>query len=130
MEMLWRQEAPVTVREVHEFLSRDRDVAYTTVMTVLDRLARKHAVHQLRDGRAFRYSAALTREDLTAELMHDALDTIGTASDRAAALVRFVDTVSAEDAAALRAALAEVEATSDNDAGAGAGAGAGGPSRA
>jgi len=95
----------VSGRAVHDRLQgRDgRDLAYTTVMTVLDRLARKDVVVRERDGRAFRYAPRLTRAAMTAELMHEALE--GTRDDREQALVSFVGEASAEDLAALRRAL-------------------------
>ena len=101
MAQLWAAPAPLTVREVHDRL--DRELAYTTVMTVLGRLAKKAVVRQERDGKAYRYAAASTREQLAASLMLDALGDVG--EDRAAALVAFVDQVGPEEAAALRAAL-------------------------
>ncbi len=113
MEHLWSRAEAATVRQVHEALSDSRELAYTTVMTVLDRLARKGSVEQLRDGRAYLYRPAATRDELTAELMHQALDTVD-GTDRAAALVRFIDTATAADTAALRAALAEVERAAGN----------------
>ncbi len=122
MEQLWAFDQPATVRQVHEALSGSREVAYTTVMTVLNRLARKGSAEQIRDGRAYRYRPAMTRDELTAELMHEALDTVD-GSDRTAALLRFVGSVSVDDAEALRAALAAVEAVEDtaqpSDAGSG-----------
>ena len=92
-------------RAVHERLQGHggRDLAYTTVMTVLDRLARKDVVVRERDGRAFRYAPRLTRAAMTAEVMHEALE--GTRGDREQALVSFVGEASAEDLAALRRAL-------------------------
>jgi predicted transcriptional regulator len=108
MELLWTFETPATVRQVHEALAGSRDVAYTTVMTVLDRLARKGSAEQIRDGRAYRYRPAVSRDELTAELMHEALDTVD-GTDRTAALLRFVGSVSEDDARALREALAAVE---------------------
>ena len=80
-----------------------RDLAYTTVMTVLDRLARKDVVVRERDGRAFRYSPRLTRAEMTAGLMHEALGVTG--ADRDQALVSFVGEASEDDLAALRRAL-------------------------
>ena len=62
------------MREVHAELAADRDIAYTTVMTVMDRLARKELVTQERDGRAFRYRARTSRAAMTAELMRETLD--------------------------------------------------------
>ncbi|WP_328992450.1 BlaI/MecI/CopY family transcriptional regulator [Kribbella sp. NBC_01245] len=107
MEQLWASPDALTVREVHERLTGERDLAYTTVMTVLDRLAKKALTSRERDGKAWRYRAAAPREELVADLMRDALDGAG---DRQAALVRFVDQVSDEEAALLREALARLEA--------------------
>jgi predicted transcriptional regulator len=107
MEQLWAADRPLTVREVHEQLSRARELAYTTVMTVLDRLAKKHLTERERDGKAWRYKAAAPREEMAADLMRDALDRAG---DRREALVRFVGQVSDEEAALLREALSRLEA--------------------
>ena len=77
MEHLWtNREAgggSLTVREVHETVGTQRELAYTTVMTVLDRLAKKRLVTQERDGRAYRYSPVSTREELTAQTMRETL---------------------------------------------------------
>jgi predicted transcriptional regulator len=107
MEQLWAAEGALTVREVHEQLSRTRELAYTTVMTVLDRLAKKKLTERERDGKAWRYKAAAPREELAADLMRDALDRAG---DRREALVRFVGQVTDEEAALLRDALSRLEA--------------------
>lgn len=109
MDQLWSSAEPQTVRQVHETLSRKRDLAYTTVMTVLQRLARKNLVVQHRDDRAHRYSPAHGRDELVADLMVDALDQAADTGDRRAALVHFVERVGAEEADALRLALAELE---------------------
>jgi predicted transcriptional regulator len=105
---LWSSGAPRSVRDVHAALTRDRDLAYTTVMTVLDRLAKKGLVHRESSGRAYLYAAVQTREEMVADVMHEALD--GSKQDRTAALVAFVDRVTPEEAAAMRAALARLEA--------------------
>jgi predicted transcriptional regulator len=107
MEQLWRTDGVQSVREVHASLARDRDLAYTTVMTVLDRLAKKGLVVRERDGRAYRYAAAQSREELVAEVMHTALT--DDPAERTAALVAFVGRVSRADAQAMRAALARLE---------------------
>jgi predicted transcriptional regulator len=87
MTQLWDAAGPLTVRQVHDRLSRDRDLAYTTVMTVLDRLAKKGVVVQQRSDRAYRYAPAQTREEMTAAVMLDALSASG---DQDAALAHFV----------------------------------------
>lgn len=113
LDVLWRASAPLTVREVQEGLeaSGTRDLAYTTVMTVLDRLGTKNMVTRERDGRAFRYAAALSREESTAELLNATLDSSG---DRTAALLHFARTVDPAEAAALRAALDEIDPSPDS----------------
>ncbi|MET0700799.1 MAG: BlaI/MecI/CopY family transcriptional regulator [Mycobacterium sp.] len=109
MDHLWSTPEPQTVRQVHESLSTHRDLAYTTVMTVLQRLAKKHLVVQHRDDRAHRYAPTNGRDELVAGLLVDALDQASDTGIRQAALVHFVERVGAEEADALRRALAELE---------------------
>jgi predicted transcriptional regulator len=106
MTRLWDAGEPLTVRQVHERVSRDRDLAYTTVMTVLDRLAKKGVVTQERADRAYRYVPAQTREQMTAGLMFDALSAT---PDRDAALAYFVGQLSPAD---LEAAIEAAKKTS------------------
>lgn len=111
MDHLWASTEPQTVRQVHEALAAERELAYTTVMTVLQRLTKKKLVTQLRTDRAHRYTATFAREELVADLMFDAL--AQAASSREAALVHFVEKVGADEADALRRALSELDATHD-----------------
>jgi predicted transcriptional regulator len=78
-------------------------------MTVLQRLAKKNLVVQHRDDRAHRYAPMHGRDELIAGLMVDALDQVADSGGRQAALVHFVERVGADEAAALRRALAELE---------------------
>ena len=103
MDVLWRSPEQLRVRDVLDELTATRKLAYTTVMTVLGRLAKKGLVRQERDGKAYRYAAASSREQMAAGLMLDALGDVG--EDRTAALVAFVDRVGPEEADALRRAL-------------------------
>jgi predicted transcriptional regulator len=122
MEVLWSpapDTAPDggwwTVRDVHAALAARpgrRDSAYTTVMTVLQRMAGKGLVEQQRDGRAHRYRAGGSREEMTAGLMRDALDEFAS-DDRRTALVAFVGEASVADREALREALAALEASGE-----------------
>jgi predicted transcriptional regulator len=101
MEVVWAAPAPLSVREVLSRLA-ERRPAYTTVMTVLDRLAGKGVVTRELSGKAWRYSATWSREEFTARLM---LDVLEQTDGRDAALVHFARSVSAEEARILRAAL-------------------------
>lgn len=109
MDHLWESTEPQTVRQVHEALATRRELAYTTVMTVLQRLAKKKLVVQQRDDRAHRYAPLHGRDELVASLMVDALSQAPASGGRAAALVHFVGQVGADEAAALREALAALE---------------------
>jgi predicted transcriptional regulator len=109
MDHLWSTPQPQTVRQVHEALSEQRDLAYTTVMTVLQRLAKKNLVSQIRDDRAHRYLPVHGRDELVAGLMVDALDQASDTGSRHGALVHFVERVGADEAEALRRALDELE---------------------
>ncbi|MGO4958239.1 BlaI/MecI/CopY family transcriptional regulator [Luteococcus sp. Sow4_B9] len=103
MENLWEQGNPVSVRSVHEGLLNERTLAYTTVMTVLDRLAKKGVVSRERDGRAWLYQAAQTRSDLVVGQIVDAYAEAG--DSRSEVLERLVAMMDDGQRAAVRAAL-------------------------
>jgi predicted transcriptional regulator len=65
MNVLWVAD-DLAVRDVQSRLARP--IAYTTVMTTLDRLYKKGVLVRRASGRAFRYSAALTRPQLQARI--------------------------------------------------------------
>lgn len=72
MEVLWAAPAPLSVREVHDALDSS-ELAYTTIMTVLDRLAKKQVLLRERERKAWLYRVAGSREDLLAGDIVDAL---------------------------------------------------------
>src|SRR5262245_8069755 len=102
MDALWSAGEPSTVRDVLEELRRSREIAYTTVLSVMDNLYRKGWLQRERDSRAYRYWPTASREQYVAELMRDAL---AASNDHAAALVHFTERLSDEESLALRAAL-------------------------
>ena len=83
MEVLWRSGRSVSVRDVHESLRSDRGAAYTTVMTVLDRLSKKGVVERQLEGRAWRYRPARSRVDLYLAAIQEILDELGEDDRRA-----------------------------------------------
>ncbi|MFT3876070.1 MAG: BlaI/MecI/CopY family transcriptional regulator [Propioniciclava sp.] len=87
MDVLWAAQAPTSVRDVHEELVSSRSIAYTTVMTVLDRLAKKGIVDRSLDGRAWLYRPARSRLDLHVETVNESLAGLS-AEDRAEVLRR------------------------------------------
>jgi len=64
LDGLWAK-GSATVRELQEGFCAD--LAYTTVMTTLDRLFKKGLLSRLEEGRAFRYTPQFSREDLQRE---------------------------------------------------------------
>lgn len=113
LEHLWT-EGPshpegLTVREVHDVVGVERDLAYTTLMTVLDRMAKKGLVTRERDGRAWRYTPASSRDELTTETMRHAMGELA-GPERRNVLLHFLDESTPEEIDELRAALVALEA--------------------
>lgn len=110
MDVVWAAAGPVRVREVSEQLNRRRPLAFNTVQTVMEILYRKGWLGRQKDGRAYRYEAARTRDDYAAGLLAEALSAAG---DPAATLVRLAGNLEPGEAARLRAAL---DAAADREA--------------
>lgn len=106
MTRVWKWNRPVTVREVLEDLQKERSIAYTTVMTVLDNLHQKGWVRREAEGRAYRYEAVSTRAAYAAALMNDAWSQ---SDNAAAALVAFFGMMSDEQRQALTDAVRIVQ---------------------
>lgn len=102
MRVLWRATGPMRVREVLDELNKARDLAYTTVMTVLDNLHRKGLVTREMSDRAWHYRPATTREQLAARSLRALLDS---SEDPEAVLLHFADTISEVESTVLRQAL-------------------------
>lgn len=103
MDTVWASDRPVSVRVVFERLAREKDLAYTTVMTVMERLWRKRILTRKREGKAFLYEARRTRPEFAAALMKDLLRW---ARDPEGVLVRFVDDLRPSEAEELRRLIA------------------------
>jgi len=63
LKALWEL-GEANVKDVRRLLAENRDLAYTTVMTVLDRLERRGGVRRRKLGRSFLYTPMLSRESL------------------------------------------------------------------
>lgn len=102
MECLWSRTQPASVRDVLGELRARKQLAYTTVMTVLDNLHRKGAVTREMVGRAWMYQPACDREQHTATLLREVL---GSSCDRQVALMHFVSELDPVAVAELTAAV-------------------------
>ena len=63
LNALW-QISEGNVEEVRKVVAQSRPLAYTTVLTLLDRLARRGAVSRRKEGRGFRYQPTVERDRL------------------------------------------------------------------
>ena len=96
LEALWER-GDATVRELVE--SGSRDLAYTTVMTTLDRLYKKNLLSRQAEGRAFRYTPRFTREELHREEAREAFQRMLEASPASSLPLSYlVEVVSEHDA--------------------------------
>lgn len=101
MRVLWADSTTeLLVRDVVDRL--DSGAAYTTVMTMLDRLHGKDLVSRRRVGRAWTYLPAVSREEYAARAMSEALRTD---ADVDGVLVHFVGELSPEEQGELRRLL-------------------------
>ncbi len=71
IEVLWSEKRPLSVGEVLRVVRKSRPVAYTTVMTVLDKLARKGSLSRTKRGKAYLYTARVQRSEVLNSLVRD-----------------------------------------------------------
>lgn len=96
MELLWASDAPMSVAEVHAELSAERELAYTTVMTVLDRLAKKGLVDRDLVARAWQYRPRFTQAEVVSREIAGLLSGLS-APVRAEALRRLLDSLAPDE---------------------------------
>lgn len=105
MNVLWDGGGWMTPGEVHAELSRARDLAYNTVLTILVRLWDKGRLERQRDGRSYCYRPIQTREAYAAARMEQILNET---KDRPAALAGFLEGLGDSDRSQLRRLLNQV----------------------
>lgn len=91
METLWAARTPLSVREVLDRLNGrpGQARAYTTVMTVMSRLAEKGVLERTRDGKGYRYRAVV--DDAAGVAVREVVRDFGEA-----AVAQFVDQARAD----------------------------------
>lgn len=98
LDAVWRAAAPATVRDLHASFPR---LAYTTLMTTLDRLHRKGVLRRSKIGRAFAYEPCFERSELELQLAARSIEGLfGSAHGRGAMtplLSCFVDAIGERD---------------------------------
>ncbi|GAC1541264.1 MAG: BlaI/MecI/CopY family transcriptional regulator [Herpetosiphon sp.] len=73
MQVVWKEQ-PTTVKKVHRALQKNREIAYTTVMTTMTRLAEKGVLDRKREGLAYVYTPAITQREFETMIVRRVLD--------------------------------------------------------
>ena len=73
LKVLWHI-GPATVRQVRDELAAIRDLAYTTVMTMMTIMDKKGYVQRKKDGRSFIYEAKYHEQKASKNMLQDIVD--------------------------------------------------------
>lgn len=70
MNIVWSEKTPVSVRFVTDSLRKKRQIAYTTVMTIMSRLVKKEILSRRLHGLSYLYKPKFNREKYVAKTVH------------------------------------------------------------
>jgi predicted transcriptional regulator len=97
MDAVWDASGPVCVDDVRRALAaHGKDAAYTTVMTTLGRLFDKGFLTRTLAGKAYQYSAQVTRRELSSSVTQQVIDGL-LATFAEPAMSYFVEALSVSD---------------------------------
>ncbi len=108
MEVIWAKSWDTfAVADVHRELERDREIAYTTVMTTVNRLTDKELLEREREGRRYVYRTRMSRDEFLRQLTREVLASLpGVGRDEAVAyLVERVSEADGDELARLEALI-------------------------
>jgi len=71
MGIIWDRKDAVAVKDVAEILSKKRQIAYTTVMTIMGRLANKGVLVRHLQGASYLYKPKFSKEQFVARAVHN-----------------------------------------------------------
>jgi BlaI family transcriptional regulator, penicillinase repressor len=108
MKVLWGRAEPATIAEVHQGLPSEKDLAYTTIATMLRKMEARGLVRHRLHERKFLYRAAVRAEEVTRKISSHFLDRLfeGSLADMLAHLLTTRE-VSLEELARLEKLIAE-----------------------
>lgn len=75
MDVLW-EKGEATGRGVFEEIGKDRSLAFTTVLTVMDRLLKKGFIKRIKRGKLFVYAPSMSKEDFVKQVSREVLQGI------------------------------------------------------
>ena len=106
MDVVWsRRLVSFAVSDVLAVLEKQREIAYTTVMTTVVRLHRKQLLERVRDGKRYLYSPKLTREQFLESTAREVLEGAVGAPGAMAMLAEKVSEASTSELDALEALI-------------------------
>jgi BlaI family penicillinase repressor len=109
MKVVWKLET-ATVRDIYEDLRARRDVAYTTVLTMMKILEQKGYVKKTKADRAFVYRPVQARQQVIGGMVREFVDRVFDGASRSALLHLVKQTkLSDKERKALLRAIEEVE---------------------
>lgn len=77
MEVVWAEAwDEFSVQQVHDRVSPERGLAYTTIMTTVARLADKGMLRRRKEGRRYLYAPAMTHDEFIAEMTRKVLHSL------------------------------------------------------
>ena len=81
MEIIWHQKDAVSVKDITEVLGKKRQIAYTTVMTIMVRLVNKGVLVRHLSGTSYLYKPKVSKKQFIAKAVHgifsSAVSTLG-----------------------------------------------------
>jgi len=109
MKVVWKLET-ATVRDIYEDLLAHRDIAYTTVLTMMKILEQKGYVKKTKADRAFVYRPVQARQQVIGGMVREFVDRVFDGASRSALLHLVKQTkLSDKERKALLRAIEEVE---------------------
>jgi len=99
MECVWDL-GSASVKDVHRCVLERRDIAYTTVMTVMTRLAEKGLLVRRQEGRAYVYTPSVPKDEFCVDVVKDFVGGLFGQVDRPV-LAHFVQSLTEDDEAQL-----------------------------
>ncbi len=85
VKLLW-QNSPLSVSEVRKRLKPFRELAHTSVMTMMGIMTDKGYLTRVKKGRGYLYKASITREQTSSSMMNDIVERVFSGSPGAAML--------------------------------------------
>ena len=74
LQVLWKDQ-PTSVREIHEQLSKTKDVGYTTILKQMQRMFEKEIVTRTKEGKTHLYSAVLKEKNIQKGMLNKLVNT-------------------------------------------------------